>query len=480
MATIKDAKTLVKENYFTNLSADEGMNMTMMLSGPHGIGKTKIIQSAAKDLGGYCFTIEGGSLKEGEITGLPFAQQNADGSSEVRFIRYYIINKCWQLEKYYYEIARTRGFLDGKVRLEEDGAGNQWLIEFDKKTQISSAVDSVVSGEDNRYKFGEQLSSETKLKLIESGEIKPVFIFIDELNRTEQQTMKELMNITLNKSVNGFDLSWWVNIVAAVNPSSQNSTYATNELDPAQLSRFCKIRVDAVLENWIDYALDKHMNSDVVEAIAISEAIFNQKDSSTQDMAEMTPDPRAWDMVAHVYDTIHDIVRLKFFDAEERSGVEDDLRIIINGKVGETAGRTLLANISRKENNIKPQEILTGKQKNIAPEVVQKFRNQKTLTKKIISDNLVNYLMNEINEIYKGKTSTDPKKKEAYMNYMSQLKEFTNLLDTATQILFVKKILKRDKEVPGVQLFQKVSSVFSNEILMNIQIAKQALKDIND
>ena len=66
------------------------------------------------------------------------------------------------------------------------------------------------------------------------------------------------------------------------------------------------------------------------------------------------------------------------------------------------------------------------------------------------------------------------------MNYMSQLKEFTNLLDTATQILFVKKILKRDKEVPGVQLFQKVSSVFSNEILMNIQIAKQALKDIND
>ena len=51
MATIKDAKTLVKENYFTNLSADEGMNMTMMLSGPHGIGKTKIIQSAAKDLG---------------------------------------------------------------------------------------------------------------------------------------------------------------------------------------------------------------------------------------------------------------------------------------------------------------------------------------------------------------------------------------------------------------------------------------------
>ena len=83
MATIKDAKTLIKENYFTNLSADEGMNMTMMLSGPHGIGKTKIIQSAAKDLGGYCFTIEGGSLKEGEITGLPFAQQNADGSSEV-------------------------------------------------------------------------------------------------------------------------------------------------------------------------------------------------------------------------------------------------------------------------------------------------------------------------------------------------------------------------------------------------------------
>ena len=65
----------------------------------------------------YCYTIEGGSLKEGEITGLPFAQLNTDGSSEVRFIKYYAINKIWQLERYYYQKALGEGFLNGEVKL---------------------------------------------------------------------------------------------------------------------------------------------------------------------------------------------------------------------------------------------------------------------------------------------------------------------------------------------------------------------------
>ena len=200
------------------------------------------------------------------------------------------------MKKAYYTKARTTGFLGGKLRINEKG--ETVITEASKKSKNDSEevsvetskmvekvlesahdeIDSIAMGELNSYKFGEDLPYEYKLQLIESGEIKPIIFFIDELNRTEQQTMKELMNILLNRNVNGYDIPWWVSIVSAVNPSSQNSTYSTNEIDDAQRDRFLKIKVDARLDDWIDYALDKRLNQDIVEGIAVAEAIFMHKE----------------------------------------------------------------------------------------------------------------------------------------------------------------------------------------------------------
>ena len=44
-----------------------------------------MIKSIANDLGGVCITIEGGTLKEGEITGLPYQYKDENGN-----IKYYI------------------------------------------------------------------------------------------------------------------------------------------------------------------------------------------------------------------------------------------------------------------------------------------------------------------------------------------------------------------------------------------------------
>ena len=478
MASIQKAATLLKRVALANyLDNKDGLSITMMLNGPHGIGKSMIIRKVAKDLGGYCFIVEGGSLKEGEITGLPFASQNADGSSEVRFIRYNMINRIWQLQKHYYEVAKTTGFLNGTIRLEEDAEGNVYLNKNGVKTLSYSLLDRIEAGEDNLYRFGEDLDGETKLKLIESGEIKPAILFIDELNRTEQQTMKELMNIILNKSVNGYDLPWWVNIVSAVNPCSQNSAYATNELDNAQLDRFLKVKVDAKLDEWVDYALMNGLNTDVVEAIAISDGIFIHRDSSQEDNSEMYPTPRSWEMVNHLYETIDQINAMKYFTSEERKEVNNDLQILVKGKVGETASRTFFANINNKNNNIKPQEILTGKSLEIDKSILDKFMGQKALAKKIISDNVCRYLIENINEIDKKKTSTDAGKKAEYMNFMSQLKQFITLLDTATQIIFIKKLVSTNE---GRLAYHKCSKAFAQEVLMQVSDAKAAIKDLSE
>lgn len=474
MPSIKKCATLTKEVIISNiLSNNPDLNMTVMAVGAHGIGKSQIMKQVAHDLNGYCYTVEGGSLKEGEITGLPFAQQNADGSSEVRFVKYYSVNKIWQLEKYYYEKAKTTGFLNGSIKLEVDSEGNETLICGNEKKVVRTVVDKIEAGEDNAYKFGVELDGETKVKLIESGEIRPVVIFIDELNRAEQQTMKELMNIILNRSVNGYDFPWWVSVVSAVNPCSQNSTYATNELDDAQLDRFLKLKVEANLEDWVDYSLSKELNSNVIRAVAVSENIFIHREKGQEDTSEMFPSPRSWEMVCNLYEHIHEAVNTKFFNAEERKNVNDDLRILIRGKVGETAARTMLENINR--DMIKPEDIFTCKESEIDPKVKALFENQKRLTQKIIADNSAMYISRKINEITKYKN--DDKTKNLYANFMSQLKEFTCMLDTATQTIFVKKFISID---PTNQLFMKVAKAFSKEVLANTLEARTAIKDLLD
>ena len=85
MISINEAKRLVKRALLANLATDKrDLAITPLVSGRHGIGKSQMVKSIAQDLGGVCITIEGGTLKEGEITGLPYqytgeAKACADG-----------------------------------------------------------------------------------------------------------------------------------------------------------------------------------------------------------------------------------------------------------------------------------------------------------------------------------------------------------------------------------------------------------------
>jgi MoxR-like ATPase/soluble cytochrome b562 len=466
MASIKDSSRLLKRVFAANLLTKKGLALTMLLSGPHGIGKTQIVHAAAKSIGGKALVVEGGSLKEGEITGLPFASPTLDGGSEVRFVPYFIISNIQKVEKEYHRIAREEGFLGGAIKLEGDAI----IVKEDgkiKKFSVPTKIERLINGELNDWKFGEELEPETKLKLIESGEIKPIFLFIDELNRTETQTMKELMNIVLNRNINGYDLPWWVTVVGAVNPSSQNSTYATNEMDDAQKDRFLKIVVNAKIDEWVDYALNAKLNNDIVAAVATADDIFMRNEKGYQDTDEMSPSPRSWEMVSYIYESIEKFNNSKLFTSEEKKKDEEDLRALINGKVGATAGRTLLAAIANKENNIKPSEIINGKSDKIEESIVAKFNRQKPLRRKITADNVVRHIANTIVDFEEKRKSTKIEEKKQYVNYKEQVKEFVNMLDDSTKVAFAKKLSQVDQVVAtdGKNVFSKISDCFVDEVL---------------
>ena len=98
MPSIVTVKRLVKRVIVANLATNKrDLYLTPLISGKHGIGKSQIIKSIADDLDGICYTIEGGTLKEGEITGIPYQYSDEEGIIHFRFLPYYVIEKIQEL-----------------------------------------------------------------------------------------------------------------------------------------------------------------------------------------------------------------------------------------------------------------------------------------------------------------------------------------------------------------------------------------------
>lgn len=82
MISINEAKRLIKRALLANLTTKkQDLAITPLVSGKHGIGKSQMVKSIARDLGGVCITIEGGTLKEGEITGTAVSIQGRKRSN---------------------------------------------------------------------------------------------------------------------------------------------------------------------------------------------------------------------------------------------------------------------------------------------------------------------------------------------------------------------------------------------------------------
>ena len=166
MASIKDAIRICKRIMLTNLlTNDYSIALTPLLSGKHGIGKSQVAKSIARDLNGTVMVIEGGTLKEGEITGIPYQYKNESGEIEFRFLPYYIVQRIQKAEQFLHH---------GKTN--------------------TDTLESILKGEENRFASPDH-SFEEKVALIQSGQVKPVILFFDEINRTDTSVFRELMNL---------------------------------------------------------------------------------------------------------------------------------------------------------------------------------------------------------------------------------------------------------------------------------------------
>ncbi len=98
-----------------------------------------------------------------------------------------------------------------------------------------------------------------------------VLLFIDEINRCEHTVQQELMNLILNREINGYTLPAGVKIIAAMNPSSKYGSdfdYRVVEMDVAQENRFVWLYMEPDYLQWLDWAALAGLEPKVIEFIS--------------------------------------------------------------------------------------------------------------------------------------------------------------------------------------------------------------------
>ena len=431
MISINEAKRLVKRAILANLvSEKKNLAITPLVSGKHGIGKSAMIKSIAEELGGVCITVEGGTLKEGEITGLPYQYKDEAGQIRFRFLPYYAVERIQNEERQIFE-----------------------------QSHGSTVESSALLGDENRFARN-GLTPAEKINAIRSGVIKPVIIFIDEINRTENTVYKELMNILLTRSVNGYQFPWWVFFVGAMNPSTQSSVYATNEMDPAQLDRFIKIKVGDNTREWLSYGKKAGISPDILSFIKDNPKCLSASDKELNDDEKPMPSPRGWDMV----DTLlasEPFLRVFFTDKEnDPKVVEKDMKSLVTAKLGSSVATMFFASLVAQTRALMPEEIFAD------DENLTKLGDQldRMSTGKRIQtcDLMLGYLKENIEFMMLDKAGFEKAKK--------QLSVLVQKLDSSSRLLFAQNLSSATTE-DGNSLIEMLFDVFEQDLIEMLDLS---------
>lgn len=440
MISITDAKRLVKRAILANIVSDKpDLAITPLISGKHGIGKSAMIKSIAADLGGVCITIEGGTLKEGEITGLPYQYKDEAGKTCFRFLPYYAIERIQNEEKRLYQAAgKTSGKYDA------------------------------LEGDENRYAMND-LTPAMRIEAIRSGKIHPVILFIDEINRTENSVYKELMNILLTRSVNGYRFPWWVFFVGAMNPSTQNSVYATNEMDPAQLDRFLKIKVGDSPSEWLKFGKSSGISPQILGFIKDNPKCLSSNSKELEDEEKPTPSPRGWDMVDTLLKS-EPLLRVFFTEKENAPNVvEKDLKQLVAAKLGTSVATMFFASMVAQANALSPEEILADDEKLTRCKAVLVSL---PVAKKVQTCDLMLRFLKENVEFM----MLDRKK---FHKFKKQLSVLVTTLDSSTKLLFAQNIAATSTE-EGNNLIELLFDVFERDLIVMLDLSDETRRRIEE
>lgn len=300
-------------------------NEVPLIVGESGIGKTALAKTLAKQRKWSLVVIDGNLLKEGEIGGLPTVEE--------------------------YTIKDEHGI--------------------------------VVSKRATIYAIHTKLREIDNLIL----EGKDVLLFIDEINRCEHSVQQELMNLILNREINGYKLHDKVKILAAMNPSSKYGSdfdYQVVDMDAAQENRFVWLNMESDAKGWIKWASENKVDRKIIEFISTFPEHLH---SINEDDIRATP--RSFERVSKSY---------KLYKENKDSIPRRVFLNVLRGNLGRVIAEQLMDFIESDNTAlISPEEIF--EEEVLSEQVKIRISNESHTRLYLTGSNMINYISSKVEEL---------------------------------------------------------------------------------
>ena len=273
-----------------------------LVVGESGIGKTALAKKLSRKNGWSFIVIDGNLLKEGEIGGLPTVESYTKVDSNGIL----------------HEIKTTVYAVHSKLR------------EVDEEISKGNSV----------------------------------LLFIDEINRCEHTVQQELMNLILNREINGYKLHDNVNILAAMNPSSKYSAdfdYQVVDMDAAQENRFVWLNMESDHNVWLKWAMEAGIEQEVIEFISTFPEYLHKINED-----DVRATPRSYERVSKA---------LKIYKEKKDSIPRAVFLNVIKGNVGKVIAEEFISFIEAEHSPlISFEEVFAGD--TLSEEVIEKVKNE--------------------------------------------------------------------------------------------------------
>ncbi|AET69261.1 ATPase family protein associated with various cellular activities (AAA) [Desulfosporosinus orientis DSM 765] len=333
-----------------------------LIVGESGIGKTALAREIAEKNHWSLIVINGNLLKEGEIGGLP------------------------TIESY----AGVNGTADPVEKKATVYAVHHKLREIDE----------------------------------EIAQGKTVLLFIDEINRCEHTVQQELMNLILNREINGYELPERVKILAAMNPSSKYSSdfdYQVVDMDAAQENRFVWLTMEPDYQQWIGWAMEAGIEEKVITFISTFPEYLHKINDD-----DLRATPRSYERISSSY---------KIYKEKKDSIPRSIFLNVVKGNVGRLIAEEFVNFVeSDYPALLSYEEVFSGESlPESSKEKVQKESHTRLyLAARNILKNLESALVNHVDN---------------YAFYMDRLIEFLNLYPVDLKMGIMKDIKNSYPEV---------------------------------